>query len=382
MSMKVPSAAGKHLSGARRLVIKVGSAILCGDDGVNAEWLSMLAKDIQSFRVKGVEIIIVSSGAIALGRKRLGLSGALRLDEKQAASAAGQTALLHAWENALAPHSATAAQILLTLDETENRRRYLNARATLRTLLDFGAVPVINENDTVATSEIRYGDNDRLAAHAAQIVEADTLLILSDIDGVYDADPRLNKDAKRQDVIEEITAAVEAAAAGPNETTGLGSGGMASKIAAAKIAGRNGCATIIADGHDERPLQHLLQGGGATLICAAGSPAKARMQWIAGRLKPSGDIVVDEGAASALRQGASLLPAGVISVTGVFSRGDAVRIMDRKGQIIGQGLSAYHHGEAKKIAGRKSEEIEALIGYKRRPAMIEKSDLALATETQ
>ncbi len=377
MSSETTSAAGERLRSARRLVLKVGSAILCAPDGVRDTWLAALAAELASLRKAGVEILIVSSGAIALGRTRLKLGRGLRLDEKQAASAAGQAALAHAWQSAFAAHDLPVAQVLLTLDDTEDRRRYLNARATFRTLLDLGAIPVVNENDTVATSEIRYGDNDRLAAHAAQIVEADTLLILSDVDGVYDADPRTNADATRFDVIETITPEIENAAAGPNTETGVGAGGMASKLAAANIAAKSGCATIIAPGHVDAPLGRILEGGAATLIRASGSASRARRRWIAGRLKPAGEVHVDAGAADALRGGASLLPAGVTGVEGAFSRGDAVAIVGPGGVPIGKGLSAYHSDEIRRIARRRSDEIEKLLGYKRRPAVIEKNDLAL-----
>ena len=377
MSDMTTSAAGERLRKSRRLVVKVGSAILCGADGVRQGWLTALAAEIATLRASSVEIVIVSSGAIALGRRQLGLGRGLRLDEKQAASAAGQAALMQAWQSAFARHETPVAQVLLTLDDTEDRRRYLNARATARTLLDLGAVPIVNENDTVATSEIRYGDNDRLAAHVAQLVEADTLLILSDVDGVYDADPRTSKNASRFDVIDAITPAIESAAAGPNAAAEVGSGGMASKLAAAKIAAQNGCATIIAPGHVEAPLAQIREGGPATLIRENGSASTARLRWIAGRLKPAGEIHIDAGAEKALRAGASLLPAGVTKVVGEFSRGDAVAMIGPEGQIVGQGLCAYHRGELEQIAGRQSDEIETLLGYKRRPAAIEKNDMAL-----
>ncbi len=377
MSKEKTSAAAERLRSAKRLVVKVGSAILCGADGVREAWLSALAAELAALRKAGVEIVIVSSGAIALGRTRLKLGRGLRLDEKQAASAAGQAALAHAWQSAFAAHDAPVAQILLTLDDTEDRRRYLNARATFRTLLDFGAIPVVNENDTVATSEIRYGDNDRLAAHAAQLVEADTLLVLSDVDGVYDADPRTNADAVRFDVIEKMTPEIESAAAGPNTARGVGAGGMASKLAAAKIAAKNGCATIIAAGHVDAPLARIFSGGAATLIEADNAAANARQRWIAGRLKPAGEIHIDAGAEKALRSGASLLPAGVTKVDGAFARGDAVAIVGPDGRAIGKGLSAYHSDEIIRVAGRRSDDIEKLLGYKRRPAVIEKNDLAL-----
>jgi glutamate 5-kinase len=365
------------LANARRLVVKVGSAILCGADGVRENWLATLAADIADLRRDGRDVVVVTSGAIALGRRRLNLQGPLRLDEKQAASAAGQAALVEAWQAAFAPHAIPVAQILLTLDDTENRRRYLNARATFGTLLELGALPLVNENDTIATAEIRYGDNDRLAAHAAQIAGAELLIILSDIDGVYDADPRRVPGAKRLPLIERITPDIVAAAGAANAAAGVGSGGMASKIAAAEIAGAAGAATIIAPGMDEHPLQRIAGEGAATLILAPTSPAKARRQWIGARLKPLGEIRIDAGAAKALTAGASLLPAGVVSIAGEFQRGDAVMVVAPDGAAIAQGLSAYGASELRLIAGKRSDEIEKILGYRRRPAVIEKDDLAL-----
>lgn len=365
------------LANARRLVVKVGSAILCGADGVRENWLATLADDIADLRRDGREVVVVTSGAIALGRRRLKLQGPLRLDEKQAASAAGQAALVEAWQAAFAPHAIPVAQILLTLDDTENRRRYLNARATFATLLELGALPLVNENDTIATAEIRYGDNDRLAAHAAQIAGAELLIILSDVDGVYDADPRRFAGAKRLPLIDRITPEIVAAAGGANAAAGVGSGGMASKIAAAEIAGAAGAATIIAAGMDDHPLDRIAGEGAATLILAPTSPAKARRQWIGARLKPLGEIRIDAGAAKALTGGASLLPAGVVSIAGEFQRGDAVLVVAPDGAAIAQGLSAYGASELRAIAGKRSDEIEKILGYRRRPAVIEKDDLAL-----
>ena len=375
------SAASTAAHAAKRLVVKVGSAILCGHDGaVRTDWLASLADDIVALRKTGCEVVVVTSGAIALGRMRLGLSGALRLDEKQAASAAGQAALAQAWQTALTPHNVSIAQILLTLDDTESRRRYLNARATFRTLLDLGALPLVNENDTIATTEIRYGDNDRLAAHVAQLVESDLLIILSDIDGLYTADPRKDASAAHISVVEAITAEIERAAGGANAAAGVGSGGMASKVAAANIAGAAGCATVIAPGMVDHPLRAMLEGGAATLFRPSTTPERARRQWIAGRLKPAGRIVIDAGAAKALAGGASLLPAGVTDVAGDFARGDAVEIAAANGQVLGQGLSAYDAADIRKIAGSKSDRIEAILGYRRRPAVVEKDDLVLRAE--
>jgi len=366
------------LDSSRRLVVKVGSAILCDPLGaVREKWLAALADDIIELRATGREVVVVTSGAITLGRNRLKLAGALRLDEKQAASAAGQTLLAAAWQRAFDRHGVNVAQILLTLDDTENRRRYLNARATFTTLLELGALPLVNENDTIATAEIRYGDNDRLAAHAAQIVGADLLVILSDIDGVYDCDPRKNASAKHLPLIEKVTVEIERAAAGPNISAGVGSGGMASKIAAAKIAGAAGCATIIAAGTDEHPFAAINSTARATLILPQQSRESARRLWISGRLKPLGVIYIDSGAAKALLGGASLLPAGVIRVEGDFQRGDPVTILDPDGATLGQGLSAFGSMEIIALAGKKSDEIEKTLGYKRRPAVIEKNDLVL-----
>ncbi len=373
--------AAQTLRAAKRIVVKVGSAILCADDGaVRAAWLASLADDVAALRGEGCEVVIVTSGAIALGRKRLGLDRILQLDEKQAASAAGQAALAQAWQRAFDPHDTHIAQLLLTLDDTENRRRYLNARATFRTLLDLKALPMVNENDTVATSEIRYGDNDRLAAHAAQIVESDVLIILSDVDGLYTADPRKDPKARHIPVVETITPEIEQSAAGPNKAAGVGAGGMASKIAAAKIACANGCVTIIAAGARLNPIAAIRDGGAATLLRATGNPERARRQWIGGRIKPAGSITIDVGAAAALAGGASLLPAGVVAVAGDFSRGDAVTIIAPGDKILGQGLSAYFSNEIRKIAGRRSDELEEILGYYRRPAVVEKNDLVLRTE--
>jgi len=377
MSERSLTTAQDALAAARRLVVKVGSAVLCDEAGVKERWLSSLCADIAALRAEDREVVVVTSGAIALGRRRLDLAGALRLDEKQAASAAGQTALVGAWQRAFDPFGINVAQILLTLDDTENRQRYLNARATFATLLELGAVPLVNENDTIATAEIRYGDNDRLAAHAAQIIGADLLVILSDIDGFYDRDPRRNSGAEHHALIESLSPEIERAAGGANASAGIGSGGMASKIVAAKIAGASGCATVIAAGLDERPISAIATGARATLILAQQSRESARRRWIGGRLKPCGEIIIDAGAAKALFSGASLLPAGVLRVVGDFQRGDAVTVKTTDGDAIGQGLSSFGALEIAAIARKKSEEVEAILGYRRRPAVIEKDDLVL-----
>lgn len=376
-----PTPASAALDAARRIVVKVGSATLCRRDGaVDQAWLESLCADLDALRKKGRAVVVVTSGAVALGRSGLGLVGDLRLDEKQAASAVGQARLMNAWQAAFDRFGVVAAQVLLTLDDTEDRRRYLNARATLRTLMEAGAVPVVNENDTIATAEIRYGDNDRLAAHAAQLAEADLLVILSDIDGVYTADPRRDPAARRLDDIERITPEIEGAAGGANAAAGVGSGGMATKIAAAKIAGRSGCATVIAPGAPSRPLSALAGGGAATLIRASATKENARRRWIAGRMRASGVLTIDDGAARALMAGKSLLPAGVVAVAGEFEEGDAVTLKHADGAIIGTGLSAYDASEAAKVAGLRSEEIETALGYRRRPALVERDDLVLEGE--
>ncbi len=375
------AAAAAALREARRLIVKIGSATLCRRaGGVDTDWLLSLCADLDALRRDKRDVIVVTSGAVALGRSGLGLTGDLRLDEKQAASAVGQARLMNAWQAALDVYGAVAAQILLTLDDTEDRRRYLNARATFRTLLEAGVVPVVNENDTIATAEIRYGDNDRLAAHAAQLAEADLLIILSDIDGVYTADPRINPAARRLDEIAQITPAIEAAAGGANADGGFGSGGMATKIAAAKIAGLSGCATIVAPGAPLHPLRAILNGGPATLIHASASKENARRRWIAGRVRAAGVLTIDEGAVRAIRSGKSLLPAGVVSISGDFAEGDAVTIEGPDGAVIATGLSAYDASEAAKAAGLRSEDIDAALGYRRRPAIVERDDLVLKSK--
>ena len=369
------------LENASRLVVKVGSAILCDEIGiVKRAWLEAMAADIVALQKAGKEVIIVSSGAVALGSKRLGLKRGLRLEEKQAASAAGQAALTEAWRSAFAGHSIEVAQVLITLGDTEDRRRYLNMRATIRTLSDLGAIPVVNENDTVATAEIRYGDNDRLAAHVAQVTEADLLLILSDIDGLYTTDPSSDPGAEHIPFIDALTPAVEEMAGGPNARTGLGSGGMASKLAAAKIAGRAGCVTVIAPGVEAHPVSHLLSGGRSTVISSTTTKRNARRQWIAGRLQCAGAIIVDTGAINAILRGASLLPAGIIRVEGDFLRGDQIEITDDEGRRIAYGLASYEAKEVQKVIGQQSDAVHAVLGYRRRPAVVERNDMVVIIE--
>ena len=366
-----------RLSTAKRIVVKIGSALrVDGKTGTfKASWLSSLIDDLADARVRGAEIIIVSSGAIALGRRTLGLpKGNLKLEQKQAAAAVGQIALAQAWTEALRIRNMVAAQVLVTLTDTEERRRYLNARATLSTLLEQGAVPVINENDTVATSEIRYGDNDRLAARVASMMSADCLVLLSDIDGLYTAPPN-QKGAKFLALVEEITPEIEAMAGKP--VSGIGSGGMITKIEAGKIALGAGCNMVIASGHEMHPLKQVLEGGRCSWFLANASALQSRKRWIAGTLQPIGHLVVDDGAAEALAKGKSLLPAGVRKVEGSFARGDTVSIVAPSGREIARGLVAYDAGDAAKILGLKSSEIEKVLGFRGRDELIHRDDLVL-----
>jgi glutamate 5-kinase len=372
------AAGSSRLAAARRVVVKVGSALLVEQSTgrVNRAWLEALAEDVAALRARGQEVVLVSSGAIALGRRELGLAGGKpRLEEKQAAAAVGQIRLAHAWKEVMEQRGFKVAQVLLTLGDTEERRRYLNARNTLTTLLRLGAVPVINENDTVATAEIRYGDNDRLAARVAQMVSADCVVLLSDVDGLYTTDP--TRDATAQFIAEvpRITAGIEAMASG--SASDVGSGGMATKVMAAKIAVAAGCHLCIAAGRELHPLRRIEAGARCTWFVAEASPVTVRKQWIAGMLKPAGELTVDEGAAGALRQGKSLLPAGVTAVKGRFDRGDAVTVRDPDGVEIARGLAAYSSADAERIRGRRSSELEGLLGYRGRDEMIHRDDLVL-----
>ena len=370
------------LTSARRIVVKVGSALLVhGKSGAaDSDWLAALAKDAaRCLRATGKDVLIVSSGSIALGRRRLGLTGkkALDLEEKQASAAAGQSLLMRAYEEAFEPHGAGVAQILLTRDDTEIRRRWLNARATIDTLLRLKAVPIINENDTVATEEIRYGDNDRLAARVAQMIGADLLVLLSDVDGLYTSDPRSDLAARHIPVVDQLTPEIEAMAGGANASAGVGTGGMATKIAAARIAHGAGCATLITLGRRDGfgPLEAVEHGARATLFTPHATPAAAYKQWIAGALSPQGALVVDAGAASALKGGKSLLPAGVRAVEGTFDKGDAVLIKDGQGRAVAKGLAAYGAKDATLIQGRKSDAIEGLLGYRGPTVLIHRDNL-------
>lgn len=367
----------ERLTKAKRVVVKIGSALLTdkATGALNQSWFASMIEDVARLRARGQEVVIVSSGAIALGRGALGLpKGTLKLEESQAAAAAGQIHLAHAFQEALKKHGATCAQVLLTLDDTEQRRRYLNARSTLTTLIKLGAVPVINENDTIATTEIRYGDNDRLAARVATMISADCLVLLSDIDGLYTAPPHM-PGAEHLPVVNAVTPEIEAMAGDAGSE--FSKGGMKTKIEAAKIAVSAGCQMVIASGHVLAPLKAIEDGARATWFLADQSPASARKRWIQGSLQPRGKLIIDPGAAKALESGRSLLPAGVSALEGHFERGDAVMVKTAEGREIARGLVAYSSEDAQLIIGHNSSEIEARLGYRGRTAMIHRDDLVL-----
>jgi glutamate 5-kinase len=364
-----------NLSTARRVVVKIGSALIVDGGAPRTAWLGGIAQDISGLAARGVEVIVVSSGAIALARTKLGLAGRLRLEEKQAAAAVGQIRLAQAWADALSEQNLTAAQLLLTLEDTEDRRRYLNARATLSTLLALRCIPVINENDSVATTEIRFGDNDRLAARVAEMTQADVLVLLSDIDGLYTADPRKNSDAAHIPVVEAMTPEIDAMGGEP--PPGYSSGGMRTKLVAARIATQAGCAMAIALGHRDNPLRALEEGAKCTWFLPNPEGRSARKNWIAGHLAALGSLTVDDGAARALAKGSSLLPAGIRTVIGAFERGDAVDILSLTGTRLGRGLAAYSSNDARIIAGHRSEDFEALLGFRGRDEVIHRDDLVL-----
>lgn len=363
---------------AERITVKVGSSLLIDEasDRIRREWLGSLATDIAALHQRGKRLLIVSSGAVALGGRLLGLGRSARLNQKQAAAAVGQPKLMQAWEEAMTAHGIPTAQLLLTIDDSERRRRWLNARTTAETLIAAGALPIVNENDSIATDELRYGDNDRLSARAAQMIRSDLLILLSDVDGLYTADPRRNPAALHIPRIDDITPAIELAAGGPR-ADGVGTGGMRTKIAAAKIAQSSGCATVMAAGQGPNPLARLANGDRATLVAGKGSPLSAYKQWIAGSLAPSGEIRIDEGAANALKSGRSLLPAGVTSVSGQFERGDCVRVVDPVGIEVARGLTAYAAAEAQAILGCSSDTIAGTLGYNRSNELIHRDDLVL-----
>jgi glutamate 5-kinase len=378
MTLADRKSAARRLSEAKRVVVKVGSALLVDAEKgrLNRTWLESLAVDVAHLHGRGQEVILVSSGAIALGRRHLNLgAGRLRLEESQAAAAVGQIRLAHAYKELLDVHEITVAQILLTLGDTEQRRRYLNARGTLNTLLALRSVPVINENDTVATAEIRYGDNDRLAARVAQMVGADCLVLLSDIDGLYTANPHEVPDAEFIPRVLEVSPAIEAMAGGVSSS--MGSGGMQTKIAAAKIAVGAGCHMCIAKGAALRPLKRIEEGARCTWFVPSSTPLATRKQWIAGTLKPAGAIAVDEGAVRALMAGKSLLPAGVTKAVGRFERGDTVSIIGPLGDEVARGICAYSDGDAARIIGRRSADIEKVLGFRGRDEIVHRDDLVL-----
>lgn len=365
-----------RLASAKRIVVKIGSALLVDRTaGLKTGWLQALAEDVAMLRARGTDVILVSSGSIALGRRVLDLPfAALPLEQSQAAAAVGQIRLARAYEEVLAPHGVKTAQVLVTLEDTEDRRRYLNSRATLQTLLGFGVVPIVNENDTVATDEIRFGDNDRLAAQIAITIGADQLVLLSDVDGFYSANPHEDPAATRFEVIEHITPEIEAMAGDP--VSGLSKGGMKTKLMAARTAVQGGCAMAIMEGSVLRPLSALAAGANCTWFLPEGDPQAARKRWIAA-MKPRGEVRVDAGAVAALAQGKSLLPAGVVAVTGSFGRGEPVAVLAPDGAVLAKGLIRYTAAEARAIAGHRSGEIEAILGYPGRAALIHRDDMVL-----
>jgi len=370
-----------RLADFRRIVVKVGSSLLVDAQAgrLNEAWLASLAADLAVLHGGKRDLLVVSSGAIALGRTVLKLpAGPLELEDSQAAAAVGQIALARTWTEALSRHGITAGQVLVTLGDTEERRRYLNARSTIDKLLEWRAVPVINENDTVATSEIRYGDNDRLAARVATMVSADLVVLLSDVDGLYDAPPGTTSSARHIPRVERITPEIEAMAG--TAGSGLARGGMQTKIEAAKITTGAGTHMVIASGHIEHPLDAIAKGARCTWFLAAGNPVTARKKWIAGSLEPKGTLIIDAGAVAALRRGNSLLPVGVTRIEGDFARGDAVIIRGPDGAEIGRGLCAYDAEDAQKIRGRSSADIDTILGFSGRAEMIHRDNLVVGRD--
>ncbi len=362
---------------AKRIVIKIGSALLVDADSgkLRHDWLVALAADVADLKAAGKDVVIVSSGSIALGRAVLKLPiGALSLEQAQAAAAVGQIRLARAYQEVLSPHDIETAQILVTLEDSENRRRYLNSRATIGTLLEYGTVPIVNENDTVATDEIRFGDNDRLGAQVASMAGADVLVLLSDVDGLYTDNPRMNNDAKHLDIVEEVTTEIEAMAGDAGST--FSRGGMRTKIMAAKAAMHAGCAMTITKGDILRPITALKDGAKCTWFTPSGTPGAARKRWISG-MKPKGKIIVDQGAATALKNGSSLLPAGVKSVEGTFDRGEAVDIVTTDGTSVTRAIAGYSASEASLIAGCQSRDIETKLGHPGRAVMVHRDDMAM-----
>jgi glutamate 5-kinase len=374
----------EHLSAAtvlqssNKLVLKVGSSLLADERGaLRADWLASLAADLAALAEAGVSAMVVSSGAVALGRRCIGAAGELTLEQKQAAAAIGQIELAQGWREVLAARGLTAAQILLTPEDTEHRRRHLNARATLSALLAAGAVPVINENDTVATDELRYGDNDRLAARVAQMAGADLLILLTDVDGLYDADPTSEPGAEHIASVRQIDAMLLSVAG--DSATDVGTGGMRTKLEAARIAMHAGCHVLIADGRRERPLRAILDGARTSLFHASGTPLAARKQWISGSLRRAGSLVLDDGAVDALRSGRSLLPVGVTAVVGEFGRGDTVALVrgHAGGEEVGVGLAALSSTDARRVCGRRSADVLKALGLSRRAEIVHRNDLVM-----
>ena len=364
---------------SKRIVIKVGSSLLVDDEHgtIHHDWLAALADDVAQLHARGQEVLIVSSGAIAVGRRHLKFSdGNLRLEEKQAAAATGMLRLAHAYQEELARHDLTMAQVLMTLDDSENRRRYLNARNTLEVLLRLGVVPLINENDTVATDEIRLGDNDRLGARVAAMVGADTLILLSDVDGLFTVDPKLDDNATIIPKVHEITPEIEAMAG--QAQSNVGTGGMVTKLVAAKVAVGAGCSMVIANGHKLNPVRCIEEGGKCTWFIPKGTPRTSRKHWIAGILNPVGKLSIDDGALKALKSGKSLLPAGVVIIEGEFQKGDVVIIVNNDETEVGRGLVAYSAADARLLIGHKSSEIEDLLGYRGSDELIHRDDLVLS----
>jgi glutamate 5-kinase len=365
----------------RRIIVKVGSSLLVDSDAgvIRESWLASLAADLAALHGDTRDILVVSSGAIVLGRAVLKLAGGpLKLEDSQAAAAVGQIALARTWAQALSHHDITAGQVLVTLGDTEERRRYLNARSTIDKLLEWRAVPVINENDTVATTEIRYGDNDRLAARVATMVSADLLILLSDVDGLYDAPPDTNASARHVPCVPRLTSEIEAMAGAAGSE--LSRGGMQTKIEAARIATSSGTHMLIASGRVEHPLRAVAEGARCTWFLTGANPVTARKKWIAGTLEPKGALVIDAGAVAALRRGKSLLPAGIVRVDGAFARGDAVIIRGPDGAEIGRGLSAYDADDAEKIRGRSSTDIASILGFSGRTEMVHRDDLVVGPD--
>ena len=369
------------LADFRRIVVKIGSSLLVDARAgqLNESWLDSLTADLAEFHRDGRDVLVVSSGAIALGRAVLKLApGPLKLEDSQAAAAVGQIALARTWTEALSRHGIIAGQVLVTLGDTEERRRYLNARSTIDTLLQWRAVPVINENDTVATNEIRYGDNDRLAARVATMVSADLLVLLSDVDGLYDAPPGTAAVTRHIPRVARITPEIEAMAGSAGSE--LSRGGMQTKIEAARIATNAGTHMIIASGRVDHPLRAITEGARCTWFLTAANPVTARKKWIAGALEPKGTLVIDAGAVAALRRGKSLLPAGVVGIDGAFTRGDAVIIRGPDGAEVGRGLCAYDVEDAQKIRGRSSADITSILGFDGRAEMVHRDDLVVGPE--